>query len=247
MIDFYYEIFKDRIFTFVFMFAYTKDFPQAIKDYETFLWKKYPQKIILKLVGDRYKLTGTERTMLYRGVTTFDKAAKRRLQLTDENQLKSKILHVDAFNQFLTIGNYLRGQVVFLSFDGLLRDASEIHGKDLEKFLPMRSVELVISYLIKTEIAGLKLYFDNQVSGYESFIMNLRKAQPDFILQPEIIISDQVDKDLSTITDGIVCTSDSVIIERTPLKIFDLAQKTIKYHFFPNFIDLIKIASDSMV
>jgi hypothetical protein len=247
MVDFYYEIFKDRIFKFAFMFAYSKDFPQAIKDYETFLWKKYPQKTVLKLVGDRYKLTGTERAMLYRGVTTFDKAAKRRSQLANPSHLKSMTLHVDAFNQLLTIGNYLRGQVVFLSFDGLLRDASGIHGKILEKFLPFRSVEIVISYLLKTEISGLKLYFDSQVSGYEAFIMNLRKALPDFVLQPEIVISNQVDKNLSTITDGIVCTSDSVIIDRITIKVFDLARSTIEYHFIPKFFDLEKIAADSLV
>ncbi len=42
------------------MFNYSTGFTQAIKDYESFLSKKYPQKAILKLVGDRYKLRGTE-------------------------------------------------------------------------------------------------------------------------------------------------------------------------------------------
>lgn len=227
------------------MFSYSHDFPQAVKDYETFLWKKYPQKTVLKLVGDRYKLSGTERTMLYRGVTAFDKAAKRRSKRAEESHLKSKTLHVDAFNQLLTIGTYLHGQVVFLCFDGLLRDASEVHGKGLEKILPLRSIEFVISYLMKTEIAGLKLYFDSQLNGHQAFIMNLRKVQRDFLLQPEIIISDHVDKDLSAVTSGIVCTSDSVIIDRTPLKVFDLAGSTLEYHFFPKFFDLGKIASDS--
>jgi hypothetical protein len=223
---------------FALMFAYSEDFPNAVKDYESFLAKKYPQKTVLKLVGDRYKLTGTERAMLYRGFTPRDKAEMRRGKLIEESKLKNEILHVDAFNQLLTIGSYLHGRVVFISNDGFLRDASEVHGKAIETLLPFRAVEVVLGYLIKTEISAVHLYFDNQVTGFEIFCEKLEKSLPDFVLQPEIIVSANVDKNLINQTEGIICSSDSAIIERTELKVFDLARATLEYHFWPKFFDL---------
>jgi hypothetical protein len=216
----------------------TNNFLEAVKDYESFLSKKYPQKAILKLVGDRYKLSGIERTMLYRGITTPDKSELRRGKLIEERKLKNEILHIDAFNQFLTIGSYLHGRVVFICNDGFLRDASEAHGKAIETFLPFRSVEIIISYLAKMEIGGVKLYFDSQVTGYEIFCERLEKSLPDFILQPEILVSGNVDKELINQEEGIICSSDSAIIERTGLKVFDLARATLEYHFWPKFFDL---------
>jgi hypothetical protein len=232
---------------FVFMFAYTQDFPQAVRDYETLLRNKYPQKSVLKLVGDRYKLTGTERAMLYRGITTQDKAEMRHGKLIEESELKSETLHIDAFNQLLTIGSYLQGRVVFISNDGFLRDASEAHGKAIEILLPFRAVEVVIGYVAKTEISGVKLYFDSQVTGYEIFCEKLDKSLSDFVLQPEIIVSANVDKNLINQTEGIICSSDSAIIERTELKVFDLARATLEYHFWPEFFDLKIFATDSLI
>jgi hypothetical protein len=229
------------------MFDYSDDFPDAIRDYKIFLSKNYPQQSVLKLVGDRYKLSGTERAMLYRGITTQDKANSRYNKLVAESELNGETLHIDAFNQLLTIGSYLHGKVVFLSNDGFLRDASEIHGKALETLLPFRAVEIVLAYLAKTEIAGVTLYFDSQVTGCDVFYEKLVNVLPDFILQPEIIVSDNVDRDLINREDGIVSTSDSMIIERSGKKVFDLSKATIEYHFWPKFFDLNKIAKDSKI
>jgi hypothetical protein len=225
----------------------SKRFSDAVRDYLTFLSKKYPQKTILKFVGDRYQLSGVERTMLYRGITTQDKAELRRGKLIEESKLKNEILHVDSFNQLLTIGSYLHGRVVFISNDGFLRDASEAHGKAIETLLAIRAVEIMIGYLAKTEISGVKLYFDSQITGYEIFCERLEKSLPDFVLQPEIIVSGNADKELINQQEGIICSSDSVIIEKTELRVFDLAKVTLEYHFWPEFFDLKRIATDSQI
>ncbi len=227
------------------MFAYSEEFRKAVKDYTTFLSKKYPQKPILKLVGDRYKLTGTERAMLYRGITTEEKAGIRLEKTIYESALNHETLHIDAVNQLATIGCYLYGQVVYISFDGFLRDTAEAHSKAIGTLLPLRAVEVVMGYLAKTEIGEIQLYFDKQVNGSEQFCVKLATLLPDFILQPNIILSKNVDKELVRQEDGIICTSDSFIIERTGLKVFDLAKATLEYHFSPNFFDLKRITPDS--
>jgi len=39
-------------------------------------------------------------------------------------------------------------------------------------------------------------------------------------------------------SEGILCTSDSVIIERAGIQIFDLARHCLEHHFQPDFTDL---------
>ncbi len=46
----------------------SENFIQAIRDYNDLLNKDYPEKGIKKFVGDRYSLSGMERSVLYRGV-----------------------------------------------------------------------------------------------------------------------------------------------------------------------------------
>jgi len=43
---------------------------------------------------------------------------------------------------------------------------------------------------------------------------------------------------LKNIEEGFVATSDSNIIDKAKVNIFDLARYTIFYHFNPNFIDM---------
>jgi hypothetical protein len=229
------------------MFTFSNNFPFAAKDYAVFLAKNYPKQNILKLVGDRYKLTGIERAMLYRGITTPMKSNLRMGKLAGEKELKNIIIHIDTYNQLVTIGSYLHGRVVFISNDGYLRDASELHGNANEAVLPMRSAELVMAFLVKMGIAGAVFYIDSQVNENESFCKSLEKLLIDFRLETEIIVSENVDKELIHKTEGLICSSDSTIIDRAGLNIFDLARATLEYHFWPKFFDLKIFSTDSQI
>jgi hypothetical protein len=220
------------------MYQYSQDLQQALKDYEVLQQKKYPQKSILKLVGDRYKLSGTERTIVYRGVATKETAERRLNKLKNEIEPKGESLHIDALNQLLTTSAYLLGKPVFLSNDGFLRDAQELHGKAIETLLPLRAFEIVITYLSKKETAGVTFYFDSQVNGCDDYCKMLVRKLPDFFIQPEIILSKTVDKDLINQPEGLLCTSDSKIIDKSLLNVFDLARNTLEYNFCPDFFDL---------
>ncbi len=54
----------------------------------------------------------------------------------------------------------------------------------------------------------------------------------------DVIISDKVDQELKNISSGIIATSDSQIIEKSKVNIFDLAYNTLKYHFNPKITNL---------
>lgn len=209
------------------------DFNRAIFDYFSLLQKKYPQKAILKLVGDRYKLSRDERNILYRGVSDESENLSRRDKLVKELPPGSTLV-VDGLNQLFTIASYLNGNVVFISTDGILRDASEMHGKMFRTDLLDRSLNLIFDFCQPLMLRQLIFYIDQQVSHHQK----IKELLSGRISESQIVISDQVDKSLAKITSGIVSTSDSQIIKKTKLKIFDLSLQTLNFHFKPNFLDL---------
>jgi len=217
---------------------FAEGFNNAIHDYYELLKNKYPQKSILKLVGDRYKLSGTERSMLYRGVSTDGENKFRSRKLIFEKLVQNQVLHVDGFNQILTIASYLNGSQVFISTDHLLRDASEIHGKIFRTELLERSVNYIFEYCGSLKLNQLIFYIDQQVSDHKKLFEVLSNRSSEYNFDNELIISDKVDERLKELTTGIIATSDSQIINKSKQKIFDLAFHTLKFHFSPNFLDL---------
>ena len=222
---------------------FSTDFSKAASDYFTFLQKKYPQKAILKLVGDRYKLSRVERSMLYRGIAVERESISRRSKLVKELPAGSMLV-VDGLNQILTIASYLNGNVVFIYSDGFLRDASEIHGKAFRSELLARSIELILRYCDSLSLSQLVFYIDQQVSNHEKVKHNLLKLSSNYTIDCEIIISDEVDKELKKLTTGVIATSDSQIINRPSVPIFDLSHHVLKFSFNPKFISMNSFLND---
>ena len=73
----------------------------SVKDYFYLINRKYPEKGSLKIVGDHYKLTRDERTILYRGISSFDLASKRQVRIT--KQIQKKKIIIDGYNVIFTL------------------------------------------------------------------------------------------------------------------------------------------------
>jgi len=208
-------------------------FTNAIEDYQYLLERKYPKKALLKIIGDRYLLSGIERTVLFRGVTTYENAAERKQKIVDKiNELG---LHIDGYNVLITIGSYLNGNLVFISRDGFLRDSSETHGKILKTDLIERSLDLMFGYLKEARPAAISLYFDAPVSNSKSFSDFVNQKIAEFAINGKSEVVDSPDFVLKNRLADIVCTSDSEIIDSARVRIFDLARKTLEFKFNPDF------------
>jgi len=216
---------------------FSSRFHIAVSDYHSFLQKKYPQKAILKLVGDRYKLSRAERSVLYRGISVDIKSTSRKNKLIKEFSFDSN-LAVDGLNQLLTIASYLNGNIVFISSDGYLRDASEIHGKVFRSELLSKSIDLTLEYCNSLALNQLFFYFDKQSNICEKVDGLLANKFLEREINIKVILSEHVDKELELLTSGHIATSDSQVIKKSNLNIFDLAYATLKFHFSPEFIDL---------
>lgn len=218
-------------------------FRYALKDYLLLLEKGYPQKLVLKMVGDRYSLTGIQRVMLYRGVTIRMNNYGRGYKLTTEDMIADQVIHVDALNVLITVASYLSGQVVFVSTDKLLRDASGVHGKIIKDQLLHRALELSLSYLSYQKPGEVRFYVDRQVNqaGWiqDTISRQLEQKEADC----SSVLCENVDALLSAVTAGIIATSDSDIIDRARVPVFDLPYHILKNSYHPDFIDLRLLSS----
>jgi hypothetical protein len=214
------------------------EFISAINIYKQLLEKGFPQKAILKLVGDRYRLGTIERTMLYRGICTDKDALLRKSKLTFIKEIKNKTIHIDGYNIFITIGSYLNGSPVFIGNDNFLRDASEIHGKIFKTELITRAIELTFIYLKRYKVSGLKFYLDQPVSNSGKLSVMLNKNIKRFKFAGISKTLPSPDFALKQIKQGIIATSDSSIIENCNVPVFDLARRVLYYNFKPDFYRL---------
>ncbi len=220
---------------------FTENFHQSIEDYIHLLNKKYPEKTILEMIATRYSLSHFERSILYRGITTEEKAEKRKNRIVISKKLTRQVLHIDLFNVLYTLAAYLRGFPVFISNDGILRDASESHGSGEWEVHLVKGLELLMG-----DVDGLKLkkavfYIDNPLEHYQVILEKLKELSNR--LRPEIkIISDaSPDHIIRDSKDGIIATSDSTIIDKSSLPVFDLPKTILESHFEPKLLKLDQI------
>ena len=212
-------------------------FNTAVRDYLFLLERDYPEKSTLKLVSDRYALSGEERSMLFRGVVPAALVRKRNKKSVQEPEPKSRFL-VDGYNVIRTVGSYLNGNFVFVAMDGFLRDVSEIHKKAVRNEIVYRSADLVMETLSGYKPAMVQFFLDRPISKSGELASYINRRLPDFGLTGEAETVHSPDHHLKEAGAGIVCTSDSAVIDECRLPVFDLALWTLKTHFSTDIIRL---------
>lgn len=214
------------------------NFTEAAKDYLFLLEHKYSQKSVLKLVGDRYALNTVERSVLYRGISSAAESLRRAAKLADHDNLSGSELHIDGYNVLITIGSYLNGNLVFMSTDKLLRDASEIHGKVFRDDLFNKATLLIFSYLQTISPQSVNFYFDKPVSHSGSLCERINILLKHYGMAGNATTLSSPDYFLKTNDSGFTATSDSSIIDRCKTQIIDLPKVVLQFHYKRNFLDL---------
>ncbi len=213
----------------------SSNFKKAANDYYYLLCKTYPKKATLKLVSDKYRLSGLERSVLLRGIVNKKTAIERKKKLLLEEKIFNKTLLVDCYNVLITVNSYLKGKFLYIANDGFLRDASETHGKlDKSDFIE-KVLALLFKYLITVKIKDVNMYIDSPVSHSKEFSVKIDKLFNEYKINGKNLIVKSADYYLINSSDGICSTSDSTIIDNRD-EVFDLAFYILKYHFNPDFI-----------
>jgi len=214
----------------------TDAFKQAARDYSFLLDNGYPERPTLKLVGDRYRLTHPQRTVLFRGMTSTGNARSRQSKITREP--KGKKLYVDGYNVLFTIMNYLLGKTVFISRDGFMRDSGGTYGGIEDETFFYKAVDLLFDFIKAIEVKPVIIYLDLPVSGSASHKNELERRMRRAEIEGEVVLAKPVDAQLKGKTDGIVATSDSGIIDAVDCRIFDLARRCLEKNYEPDIPDL---------
>jgi hypothetical protein len=217
---------------------FSDDFLESIIDYKYLIEKKYSPKSMLKIIGDRYKLSGVERTILYRGISTIKQSEYRKNKLIDEEKLTENVLFIDGYNVLITIGCYLKGGFTFFGTDGFLRDTEESHGNIRKTEIVEKSLSLTLEYLKLKKTKQIRFFFDAPISNSKIFSDFVSGQINQYKLCGYSEISDSPDFVLKNLEEGICSTSDSLIIDNCKIQIIDLAFNVLKYFYNPTFFAL---------
>jgi hypothetical protein len=215
----------------------TESFKAALTDYVFLRNREYPEKPSLKLVGDRYRLTGIQRIVLFRGVTSGAKARERRAKTAAAVDLGGKELYLDGYNVLFTIMNYLLGKAVFIGNDGILRDAGD-YGEIENGRIFYKAMEVLMDFIRSCAAASLIIYLDGSVPGSITHKDGLQGRMRRFNIGGEVYLVQSADKELNRRTGGIIGTSDSEIIDVTSCRVVDTARHALERQFKTDIPDL---------
>lgn len=219
----------------------SRGFSKAAKDYLFLLNRGYPETPAVTLVGNRYRLDKTERMILFRGICSSPRAITRRDKLSASSP--GETLTIDGYNLLFTLLNYRLGKRMFLGYDGFLRDAGGTHGRFSERELFISLAGEMIRFLKTLGVAKIKFYLDSPVSHSAEHARALRRILEETGLPGECITCDSADFRVKQAKEGLVVTSDTAIIDSTPLPVFDGARNFLQDRFGASFLDLQEILS----
>ena len=204
-------------------------FLSAVSDYLFLINRAYPEMPSVRLVGDRYRLSREERTMLYRGICTDEKLRERSGKLARKPCASE--LHVDGYNVFFTILNYRQGRPVFVSRDGFLRDAGGLHGRIGDEGLFREIVRDVLSFLGEWGVGSVSFYLDSPVSHSGDHAAMLRSMMAAAGLGGNCEICASADGRIKALGPQCAATSDTAIIDALPGRIYDLARHYLETRY----------------
>ena len=212
---------------------FSDDFLRAAKEYLWMLSRGYPQKASLKLVGDKFMLTRDMRQVLYRGISAEKQAVARSEMIGSVTP--GDVVLIDTYNVLFTINNYLLGKPIFISNDGLLRDAGEMRGRIVNKPVFSRSKDLMLDVLKEWDKASYVLYLDEPVSFSGRLSIELSKDMVQMDIPGEALTVQSPDYMLKHENSDAICTSDSAIIDHYHGRVVDLPRYLLEKYFQPNF------------
>ncbi len=207
-------------------------FQSAIQDYRYLKNRGYPDKAALKLVSDRFRLSGMQRNCLFRAVFAETACRHRKEKLIEASDMKGRSLGIDWYNVLITVESYLKGFPVFISDDGLVRDSSAIHGSYRPGKVTERAIENILPAIGTLKPVRIELFLDSPISFSGDMAERLRTRISETLeISHDVNLSPSADYPLKTFA-GVVATSDSSIIDRDSVAlVLDLPRYVLERSF----------------
>ena len=190
------------------------------------------------MVGDKFMLPRDMRQILYRGVVP-EQLAKSRLAKIGSVE-KGDIVLIDTYNVLFTVNNYLLGRPLFISNDGMLRDAGEMRGRIINKPQFSRSVTLMLETMQNWPAASYIHYLDEPVAYSGRLSIELCKDMVQMGINGDAYTVRSPDQKLIQEQSDAICTSDGAIIDHYQGKVIDLPRFLLQNVFQSSFPQVIQ-------
>ena len=220
----------------------TGDFKAACKDYHFLLSREYPERGSLKMTGDRYRLSRDQRSVLYRGISSGPVSAARNARLI--MPAPHMQLVIDGYNVLFTILNYRLGRMVFISTDGILRDAGSLHGKLRDDILFQECIEDLFQTIAPINPVSVELFLDSPVTSSRRHCHLIGQKLADFGLPGTCTLGHSADQEIRTLNTGVLASSDTVLIGTTTIPVVDLARLVLENRYGAEFLRLQKLLEE---
>ena len=194
---------------------------EAAVDLRYLLDRGYRKESALKLVGDKYQLDKSERLVLYRSTYSKNEIKHAKGKMLGSSMITGKDLWIDGFNVLNTVEAALKGELLILCDDGVVRDFSQVYGRYRFSQLTLSSLQLIMGELKNLRPSHVRVFYDSQISKSGEIAKMTREVISNLGLMGDAETTKTVDSILSK-TDAVVCTSDSVILSACRY-VFDLA------------------------
>ena len=182
-------------------------------DLKFLLNRGYNKPSALKLVGDRYQLNRAERSILFRSVFPDREAELIKSKQVDVSMLRGRRILIDGFNVLNTVEAILRGDMLILCDDGVLRDFAEIHSKYRFSELTRKALEKILEFLKDNDVSEAEILYESQISRSGEIASLTRRMIANYNLVGTARTLKTVDSFLAR-SDEIIATSDSIILLR---------------------------------
>lgn len=198
----------------------------AKNDFKYLLNRGYPRKGALKFVGDHYLLEEISRNFLYRTVFSNEQSEDRKTKLVLLEDIKNKTVFIDGYNVLITLESICNREngLIVKGDDGVIRDVKAVFGKYKRNKMTEDILNAVMSLLKLYHPLKIRFFYDRQVSLSGELTKLTQEIMAINGLQGNAETSENVDFQLIHLSrdmDGIVATSDGVIIDKVD-KILDI-------------------------
>jgi hypothetical protein len=213
-----------------------EQFMNACRDYSYLVNRYYPERGTIKMVGDRYRLTRDQRTVLYRGITANEKSQMRKSMLV--GNIRNRTLAVDGYNVLFTLLNYRLGRFTFIATDNVLRDAGSLHGKLRDESTFLACVLLMTDFLTLMQPASVDIFLDSPVSHSEKHAQAIREILNKCSFPGTCQVIRSADFALKHFPYEVLATSDTVIMEKASRPVVDLPRMILEKQYQADFINI---------
>jgi hypothetical protein len=204
---------------------------EACEDYRYLLSRGYPDKAALKLVGDKHRLSRLERNCLFRATIDAETAEARRRKMVVPDEVRGSGLGIDWYNVLITVETYLKGGVLFMADDGVIRDAAAVHGSWRRSAVTSAAVDAVVSALGRIGPGRIDVFLDSPVAFSGELAAEVRDIIAAVLPAAacDVALAASADWPLKRYA-GIVASSDSVVLDRAA-KVLDLPRCALEWRY----------------